>query len=73
LDGELIGSLPKVREEIADPLLTGVDDLTGGSLIDGSCDVLAEFLESFAELLPERLRRQGRLAGHWLLLSDAAN
>lgn len=35
LDRGLIGSLSEIREEVADLLLAGIDDLAGGRLVDG--------------------------------------
>lgn len=73
LEGDLVSGESKVGQEVADLLLTGVDDLTGGSFVDSLGDVSAELLESVAELLLERVGRQGGLARHWFLLSVAAN
>jgi len=57
LYGEVVGGQSEVRQQVADLLLTGVDDLTGGSFVDGLSDVTAELLESVAELLLERVGR----------------
>ena len=53
LNGGLVGGLSEVGEEIANPLLTGVDDLTGGGLVNGVSDILTELLEAAAELVEE--------------------
>jgi hypothetical protein len=45
LHGGLIGGLAEVGEQIADFLLAGVDDLAGGSLVDGRGDILTKLLE----------------------------
>jgi hypothetical protein len=57
LDGGLISGLSKVGEEVADLLLAGIDDLTGGCLVDGVSDVLTELLEASAELMQKSIRR----------------
>jgi len=57
LDGGLIGGLSEVREEVADLLLAGIDDLTGGGLVDGGGHVLTELLEASAELLQKVVGR----------------
>ena len=46
LDGGLIGSLSEVREEVADLLLAGIDDLTGGRLVDGGGHLLTQVLKA---------------------------
>jgi hypothetical protein len=73
LEGDLVSSQSKDGEQIANLLLAGVDNLTGGSLVDGGGDISAELLEADAELLLEGVRRQSGIAGHWLLLSTRAN
>ena len=46
LDGGLIGSLSEVREEVADLLLAGIDDLAGRRLVDGGGHLLTQVLEA---------------------------
>ena len=50
LDGGLVSGLSEVGEEVAHLLLAGIDDLTGGGLVDGRGDVLTELLEAPAQL-----------------------
>ncbi len=50
LYGGLVGGLTQVREEVADHLLTGVDDLASRSPVDGVRDLLAELVEFAAQL-----------------------
>jgi hypothetical protein len=64
LHGGLVGSLSQVREEVADFLLAGVDDLAGRGLVDGVGDLLAKVLELAAELVQEVGGRQLGLGVH---------
>jgi len=48
LDGGLIGGLSEVGQEVADLLLAGIDDLTGGCLVDGGGHVVTPSLETSA-------------------------
>jgi hypothetical protein len=48
LQGDLVGSLAEVSEEVADLLLAGVDDLAGGGEVDGGGNVLTQLLEAAA-------------------------
>lgn len=64
LDGGLVGGPSEVREEVADLLLAGVDDLAGRGGIDGSGDVLTKLLKAAAQLFQQSDRRQGRFGGH---------
>lgn len=48
LEGGLIGGLSEVGQEVADLLLTGIDDLAGGCLVDGGGDVVAQSLKASA-------------------------
>jgi hypothetical protein len=50
LDGGLVGGPSEVGKEVTDFLLAGVDDLAGGSGIDGSGDVLTKLLKAAAQL-----------------------
>src|SRR3954453_10211972 len=61
LDGGLIGGLAEVGEEVADLLLTGIDDLSSGRLVDGGGHVVTELLEAAAQLFQQGVRRQGRV------------
>ena len=56
LDGGLIGGLSEVREEVADLLLAGIDDLTGGRLVDSGGHLLTQLLEALAQLFQQRVR-----------------
>jgi hypothetical protein len=67
LESGLIGGLSKVREEVADLLLAGVDDLAGRSPVDGAGHVLTELLEAAAQLLEQSVRRHGGFGNHGLL------
>src|SRR5262245_57225113 len=53
LHGGLVGGLPEVGEQVPHLLLGGVDDLTGGGLVDSGGHVRAELLEVTAHLLEE--------------------
>lgn len=46
LNGGLKGGLSKVGKEVANFLLAGVDDLAGGSRVDGGSHSLTELLEA---------------------------
>jgi hypothetical protein len=48
LQSSLIGSRSEVSEEVTDLLLTGVDNLTGGGVVDGVGHILTELLEAAA-------------------------
>jgi hypothetical protein len=69
LDSRLVGGLSKVGQEVTDLLLGGVDDLTGGCLIDGVGDIVTKLLEAAAQLLEELVGRQLGLGVHELLPS----
>jgi hypothetical protein len=73
LDGGLEGGLSEVSEEVADLLLAGVDDLTGGGTVDGRSHPLTKLLEAAAQLFHEGVGGQGRFDGHGLLLLHKAN
>lgn len=73
LEGDLVSGESKVGEQVANLLLAGVDDLTGGSSVDGGSDISAELFEADAKLFSEGVCRQSGDAGHWLLLSTQAN
>src|SRR5262245_20719747 len=64
LDGGLGGGLAEGRQEIADLLLAGVDDLTGWRLVDGIGHPPAELLELRAERLHEGLGGELRWVIH---------
>src|SRR5438105_1827763 len=68
LNGGLVGGLPEVREEVTDLLLRGIDDLTGGGLVDGGGHILTESLEAAAQLFQEGGGGNGNFGGHGLLL-----
>src|SRR6185312_17110977 len=53
LNGGLIGGLTEVGEEVTDLLLRGIDDLTGGGLVDGGGHMLTKLLEAATQLVQE--------------------
>jgi len=59
LQGGLVGVAAEVGEEVADLLLTGVDDVAGRGLVDGVGDATAEFLEAAAQALQEGVGGNG--------------
>src|SRR4051794_20595662 len=68
LDSGLVGGLAEAGQEVANLLLTGVDDLAGWGLVDGIGHPPAELLELNAELLHEGLGGDLRWAIHgWFL------
>src|SRR5271157_478153 len=71
LDSGLIRGLSEVSEEVADLLLAGIDDLTGGCLVDGSGHVLTELPEASPQLFQQGVRRQGSFRRHALLHSKS--
>jgi hypothetical protein len=58
-DGE-----PEVGEEVADGVFGLVDDLSGLRCVDGSRDVVAEYVKAFAEELAECIGGQLRGSVH---------
>ena len=61
LNRSLIGGLSEVRQKVADLLLAGIDDLTGGRLVDGGGHLLTQgVLEASTQLFQKDVRRQGR-------------
>jgi len=68
LDGSLKGGLSEGSEEVADLLLAVVDDLSGGSGVDGGGDILTELLEASTQLLQKHIGGKDRFGGHGLLL-----
>jgi hypothetical protein len=64
LQGGLVGGQPEVGEQVADPLLGGVDDLAGGGGVDGGGDIGAELLEAPAQLVEQVLGRELGLVVH---------
>jgi len=73
LDGDLIGDLPEVGEEVADLLLAGVDDRSGGGPVDGGSHPLAKLLEAAAQQVQEGVGGQGGFGRHELLLDVRGN
>jgi hypothetical protein len=73
LDGGLEGGLSEVGEEVANLLLAGVDDLTGGGTVDGCGYPLTKLLEAATQQVHEGVGGQGRFGGHGLLLLHKAN
>ena len=69
LNSRLIGELSKVRKEVADFFLAGVDDLTGRGRVDSSGHLLAKLLEVFTQLLQKSVRGNGRFGSHGWVLS----
>src|SRR5947209_8013235 len=66
-EGGLVSGLSEVRQEVANLLLAGMDDLTGGGLVDGLGHVLTELLEAATQLFQKSVRREGGLGRHRLL------
>lgn len=64
LNRSLIGGLSEVRQKVADLLLAGIDDLTGGRLVDGGGHLLTQVLEASTQLFQKDVRRQGRFGRH---------
>src|SRR5205807_1496238 len=64
LQSGLVGVAAEVGEEVADLLLAGVEDVAGGSLVDGVGDATAEFLKAAAEALQEGVGGNGRQGVH---------
>jgi hypothetical protein len=73
LESGLIGGCSEGSEEVADLLLAGIDDLAGGSLIDGGGHILTQLLEATTQLFQKGICRQGRFGRHGLLLGGKAN
>lgn len=73
LDGGLKGGLPEVREEVADFLLAGIDDLAGRGGVDGGGHPLTKLLEAVAQLFQEGVGGQGGFGRHDLHLLGKAN
>src|SRR5947209_5393217 len=67
LQGGLVGGPAEVSEEVADLLLAGVDDLTGGGLVDGGGHVLTQLLKAAPQLVEQGVRRHGGFRRHGLL------
>src|SRR5438105_3793871 len=67
LEGGLVSGLAEVRQEVATLLLAGMEDLTGGGLVDGLGPVLTELLEAATQLFQKSVRREGGLGRHRLL------
>src|SRR6266545_7340061 len=59
LQGGLVGVTAEVGEEVANLLLTGVDNVAGRGLVDGVGDTTAEFLEAAAQALQEGVGGNG--------------
>src|SRR5947207_6925986 len=68
LDSGLKSGLSEVSEEVTDLLLAGINNLTGGRLVDGGGHLLTQLLEAFTQLFQQGVRRQGRYGRHGLLL-----
>lgn len=68
LDGGLKGGLPEVGEEVADLLLTSVDDRPSGGSVDGGSHTLTKLLEAAAQLFQEGVGGQGGFGRHEILL-----
>ena len=73
LQGDLVGGLSEVGEEVANRLLAGVDDLAGGGAVDGGGHVLTQLLETAAQLMQQSVRRPGGFGKHRLLQGGKAN
>src|SRR4051812_29301131 len=64
LQGGLVSGLAEVREEVADLLLAGVNDLASGGTVDGGSHVLTQLLEAAAQLVQQGVCRQGGFGRH---------
>src|SRR3974377_2633985 len=64
LQGGLVGFAAEVGKQVANRLLTGVDDVTGRGLVDGVSDAAAEFFEAATQALQESIRGEWRQGGH---------
>ena len=69
----LVSELSKVRKEIADFFLAGVDDLAGRSRVDGGGHLMAKLLEAFTQLLEQSVSGNGRFGSHGRVLSGREN
>src|SRR5947209_6568025 len=72
LQGDLIRGLAELSEEVADLLLTGVDDLASGGTVDGGGHVLTQLLEAAAQLAHQGVRRQGGFGRHGFSMETRA-
>jgi hypothetical protein len=70
LNRGLIGGLAEVRQEVAYFLLAGIDDLPSGGRVDGGGDLLAQLLETAAQLLQENVGGKARFGRHRGLLPE---
>src|SRR5262245_2343275 len=68
LDSGLVGDSAEARQEVADRLLAGGDDLAGWGLVDGIGHPPAELLKLLAQLLHEGLGGDLRWAIHGFFL-----
>ena len=64
LHSGLVGVLSELGEQVADLLLAGVDDLAGGSLVNGLGDVATEALKLAVQLPQQVVCRQLGLGFH---------
>src|SRR3954470_1320525 len=64
LHGRLVSLSSERSQEVAHLLLTGVDDLSGRSAVDGLRDLFTEFLEVSAQLFAEGIGTELRLGVH---------
>jgi hypothetical protein len=56
LEGGLKGGLSEVGQQVPDLLLAGIDDLTGGGLVDGGGHLLTQVLETATQLFHKGVR-----------------
>lgn len=68
LKGGLIGGRSEVSQQVANLLLTGVDDLTGRSPVDGGSHILTQLLEAASQLIHKGVRGQEGVSCHAILL-----
>jgi hypothetical protein len=68
LEGGLIGGLSEVGKQMPHFLLTGIDDLTGGRLVDGGGHRYTQLLKPATQLFQKGVRGEGRFGRHRLLL-----
>lgn len=67
LEGGLEGGGSEIGEEVANLLLAGVDDGTGGRVVDGGGNIVTELLKTGLELFEEIVSGEERFGGHGLL------
>lgn len=70
LQGGLVGSLSEVSKQVPNLLLAGIDDLTGGRLVDGGGHRHTQLRETATQFFHKDVRGEGRFGRHRLLLKE---